>query len=89
LSSLNSLNSLRSLSGLKRGVTILFVGLLLSLELGAQCSVCTKTAQQLGEKPAEGMNTGILYLAFMPMAIIGFLAYKWWKSNQSGDQSPA
>jgi len=63
------------------------VGLLLGLELGAQCSICTKTAQQLGEKPAEGMNTGILYLAFMPLGIIGFLTYKWWKENSERDQS--
>jgi hypothetical protein len=48
----------------------------------AQCSICTKTAQQLGEKPARGMNTGILYLAFAPFAIAGFIYYRW-KKNQS------
>lgn len=53
----------------------------------AQCSICTKTAQQLGEKPAKGMNSGILYLAFMPLGIIGFISYRWWKANQSADQS--
>jgi hypothetical protein len=35
----------------------------------AQCSICTRTAQQLGEKPAKALNAGIVYLAFMPMAI--------------------
>ncbi|MBL7722239.1 MAG: hypothetical protein JNK98_09630 [Chitinophagaceae bacterium] len=49
----------------------------------AQCSICTKTAQQLGEKPAKGMNSGILYLAFMPMAIIGYLGFRWWKNNKA------
>jgi hypothetical protein len=48
----------------------------------AQCSICTKTAQQLGEGPAKGLNAGILYLAFMPLAIIGFIGYRWWKSNR-------
>ncbi len=48
-----------------------------------QCSICTKTAQQLGEKPAKGMNTGILYLAFAPFAIVGYISYRWWKSNKS------
>ncbi|MEI9807138.1 MAG: hypothetical protein WDO16_04185 [Bacteroidota bacterium] len=48
----------------------------------AQCAICTKTAQQLGEKPAKGLNTGILYLAFMPMAIVGVIGYRWWKSNK-------
>ena len=51
----------------------------------AQCSICTKTAQQLGEKPAKGLNAGILYLAFTPLAIVGFIAYRWWKRNNSED----
>ncbi|HAL95735.1 MAG: hypothetical protein EB025_00660 [Chitinophagaceae bacterium] len=50
--------------------------------LWAQCSICTKTAQQLGEGPAQGMNTGILYLAFAPFAIVGYIGYRWWKNNQ-------
>jgi len=48
----------------------------------AQCSICTKTAQQLGEKPAEGLNSGILYLAFMPFAIVGYIGFRWWKNNK-------
>ena len=47
----------------------------------AQCSICTKTTQQLGEKPAKGMNTGILYLAFAPLVIVGFIGYRWKKNN--------
>ncbi|MHA4812424.1 hypothetical protein ACX0G9_30305 [Flavitalea flava] len=50
----------------------------------AQCSICTKTTQQLGEKPAKALNTGIIYLAFAPLAICGIIGYRWWKSN--GDQ---
>jgi len=45
-------------------------------DLWAQCSICTKTAQQLGEGPAQGMNTGILYLAFAPFAIVGYIGYR-------------
>ena len=48
----------------------------------AQCSVCTKTAMQLGEKPAQGLNQGILYLMFIPFGIVGFIAFRWWKSNK-------
>jgi hypothetical protein len=48
----------------------------------AQCSICTKTASQLGEKPAAALNTAILYLMFAPLAIIGFLGWKWWKGNR-------
>lgn len=50
-------------------------GLLLAgPEAVAQCSICTKTAQQLGEGPAKGMNTGIPAWLFAPMAIIGFFS---------------
>lgn len=55
---------------------------LLSYTLSAQCSICTKTAQQLGEKPAAGLNSGILYLAFAPFAIVGYIGYKWWQKNK-------
>ncbi len=54
---------------------------LLTIDAPAQCSICTKTTQQLGEKPAQGMNSGILYLAFAPFAIVGFIAYRWRKNN--------
>ncbi|HEU0110130.1 MAG TPA: hypothetical protein VFQ73_04600 [Flavisolibacter sp.] len=49
----------------------------------AQCSVCTRTAEQLGEKSAKGLNAGILYLAFTPLALVGFIGYRWWKKNKS------
>lgn len=54
----------------------------LNQTLWAQCSMCTKTAQQLGEKPAEGLNSGILYLMFAPFVIVGFIAFRWWKKNK-------
>ncbi len=47
----------------------------------AQCSICTKTAAQLGEKPAKGLNAGIIYLALTPFAIVGVIAFRWWKRN--------
>lgn len=47
----------------------------------AQCSICTKTAQQLGHKPAQGLNSGILYLMFAPFAIIGVVGYRYFKSR--------
>lgn len=52
-------------------------------ELLAQCSLCTKTAQQLGEGPAKGLNNGILMLAFTPLALIAFLGYRWWRSQKA------
>lgn len=52
-------------------------------ELFAQCSLCTKTAQQLGEGPAKGLNNGILMLAFTPLALIALLGYRWWRSQRA------
>ena len=52
----------------------------------AQCSVCSKTALQLGEKPAQGLNTAILYLMVMPFAIVGFIGYRWWKGNKKFEE---
>jgi hypothetical protein len=55
--------------------------LLVAKHADAQCSVCTRTAQQMGEKPAKGLNAGIIYLAATPLAIIGIVAFRWWKHN--------
>jgi len=55
--------------------------LIIGIVAKAQCSMCTKTASQLGEKPALGLNNGILYLMLAPFAIIGVIAYRWWKSQ--------
>jgi hypothetical protein len=55
---------------------------LLQLTADAQCAMCTKTASQLGEKPALGMNQGILYLMGAPFMIVGIIAYRWWKNQK-------
>ena len=65
-----------------RILTVLGLLLLFFYTAGAQCSVCTKTAQQMGDKPAQGLNQGILYLMWTPFAIVGFIAYRWWKSQK-------
>lgn len=49
----------------------------------AQCAICTKTAQQLGKKPAQGLNAGIIYLASAPFLIAGYVFYRWKKSAQN------
>lgn len=60
---------------------LLVVFLFAASAVSAQCAMCTKTAQQLGEKPALGLNSGILYLMFMPFIIMGYIAYRWWKNR--------
>lgn len=72
-------------NAMKKSVTIIILILLINCvvnNVSAQCSICTKTAQQLGEKPAEGLNTGILYLMFTPFALVGVIGYRWWKNNK-------
>ena len=55
---------------------------LIAVTATAQCSICTKTAQQLGEGPAKSLNTGILYLMFTPLAIMAFIGFRWWKKEK-------
>lgn len=66
-------------------ITLVFTAifLLASVDVQAQCSICTRTAQQLGEKPARGLNAGIIYLAFTPLLLIGFVAFRWWRKNNT------
>ncbi|MFT3825971.1 MAG: hypothetical protein QM731_18770 [Chitinophagaceae bacterium] len=61
---------------------LLVLFMLITPGVFAQCSICTKNAQQLGEGPAKGLNAGIIYLAAVPLAVIGYISYRWWKSNQ-------
>jgi len=65
-------------------ISILFfcLAIFISLPSTAQCSICTKTAQQLGEGPARALNGAIIYLAFAPLLLIGFIGYRWWKNNR-------
>jgi hypothetical protein len=76
---------------------VLLTGVLLSLSslqlLQAQCSICTKTASQLGDGPASALNSAILYMAFAPFAIMGYIGWRWWKNekalNNDDNNTPA
>ncbi|NJO26026.1 MAG: hypothetical protein HC867_10070 [Bacteroidia bacterium] len=64
-------------------ITVVFLSaIILSTDVNAQCSICARTAQQLGEEPAKGLNAGILYLAAAPFIIVGYVYYRWRKNNQ-------
>ena len=70
---------------MKKAFIILFVTMFLLFTVShagwAQCSICAKSVQQMGTKPAEGFNSGIIYLMMIPYAAIGIIGYKWWKNN--------
>jgi hypothetical protein len=36
----------------------------------------------MGDETGKGLNVGIIYLAAAPIAIAGFIGYKWWKNNR-------
>jgi hypothetical protein len=65
------------------GILVLIFSGLFFQDSVAQCSICTRTAQQLGEQPAKGLNAGIIYLASAPFLIGGYVFYRWRKSNHS------
>lgn len=67
---------------MKKISALLFAALILASSLQAQCSICTKTASQLGEGPAQGLNSGIMYLMMAPLALIGLIGYRWWKREK-------
>jgi hypothetical protein len=71
---------------MKKGILILFFILVTGAfsAASAQCSICSRTVAQMGEKPARGLNAGILYLAFAPLALMGVISYRWWKKNRDG-----
>jgi hypothetical protein len=69
----------------KRLLLLLFVMIIAAAvtnTVTAQCSICTKTAGQLGEKRAAGLNTGIIYLMLTPFAIAGYIGFRWWKTEK-------
>ena len=47
------------------------------------CAVCTKMAAGLDDKSAKGLNGGIIYLAFLPLIMMGVLGFIWWRSYNS------
>lgn len=54
----------------------------LQMPANAQCSICSKTAMQMGTKPAQGLNQGILYLMAIPYLVVSVVAFKWWQSEK-------
>jgi len=71
-----------------RKILMLLMGMIFSAitVVNAQCSICTKTAGQLGEKPARSLNSGIIYLMLTPFAVVGFIGYQWWKNEKQNNE---
>ncbi len=67
-------------------ILIVLFSFVIAPKLEAQCSICTKTVQQLGDKPAKGFNSGIIYLMLTPFAIMGYVGYRWFKNNKAVEE---
>ena len=65
-----------------RIIFFLIVAMLANVMMFAQCSICSKTASQMGEEAGRGLNGGILYLAAAPFLILSYIGYRWWRNNQ-------
>jgi hypothetical protein len=63
-------------------IVLLFVAMV-PLAKGQGCAVCTKTAAGLDDKSARGLNGGILYLAVLPLGLMGTIGFVWWKYNRN------
>lgn len=62
-------------------LAFVFLSLAVSIGVDAQCAICAKSVQQMGDKPAKGFNAGIIYMMLVPYVAIGVVGYKWWKNN--------
>lgn len=65
-------------------------GLLLALLLGSfheviaqGCTVCTQTAAGLGASSAQGLNSGIVYLASIPLLFMGTVGFIWYRRSKA------
>ncbi len=67
---------------MKKWLMIIWISFAAVSAANAQCSICTKTASQMGETPGKGLNAGILYLMAAPLSIAGFIGYKWWQREK-------
>ncbi|RYD51520.1 MAG: hypothetical protein EOP52_11050 [Sphingobacteriales bacterium] len=65
------------------GILILTLVLLAAPGFAQGCSVCTKTASDLGEGSARGLNGGIIYLASVPLIALASIGLIWWRRNRS------
>ena len=62
-----------------------FLAFIFTTTIDAQCSICTKTAAQMGKESGTGLNGGILYLMLAPFAIGGYIGYRWWKQERKSN----
>jgi hypothetical protein len=69
----------------KRVLILVAIILLIPAIGDAQCAMCKAVAESSsGDKAANGLNNGILYLMFMPYLLMASVAIAWYFHRKSG-----
>ena len=72
-------------SSILKNLLIVFLVLLITDQLLAQCPMCRMTLEsnlKNGGRTGMGMNLGILYLLFTPYILGAGIAYVWWRNRK-------
>ncbi len=67
-------------------VLTLLILVVFNLSLDAQCPMCKIAAEsnlRNGGSSGSGLNAGILYLLLVPYALVGGVAYFWWRNKKN------
>ncbi len=71
---------------IRRVVVLIFLAFFtVGITVNAQCPMCkisTESNLSNGGTAGRGMNTGIFYMLVAPYALVGGLAYYWWKNKK-------
>jgi hypothetical protein len=62
--------------------TLIVLSLIISGDTYGQCAMCKAVAESGGEKLAEGLNNGIIFLMIIPYLVMGVLALVIRKQNK-------
>lgn len=75
---------------MKKITVLVFVLLLTSESILAQCAMCRSTLENNYSNGdpgiAAGINTGILYLLSMPYLAVIVIGYMWYKSSKNANK---
>ncbi len=77
----------------KMGLALAILTLLycfITSDLSAQCPMCRMSAESNmanGGTDGRGLNTGILYMLFLPYLLVATIGFWWWRNrkNQAED----
>ena len=70
----------------KRHIFFFIVSLFLFFQASAQCAMCRAVLEsEEGQKTAEGINNGIVYLMLIPYLLVGGLGYFLYRQYKSGN----